>query len=370
MAIMDVLKGGGSQLVMEVYTTGPDGEDAVVKSLELPFTSESLNPTGEFINSNAITASRSRGVGDVGNRAADGSFEVEVNYQNLPWLIYAALGSHLVATGTDVILDSNNELPSYRFFVRHGPTGGKIVEFRDALINSLRLTWASNAIMTASVDIVGLVENLDSPTLPSPIDYGVGEATTNQNTLLFPKHFLKDTITGDTSIDACGLYYTEALTVELLQYALDLEFTIDNGIDVDAYALDSSGRLVAVPGELSISGSTSLLVSPDNANFYAHLKAADIGTRWEKLWLTIMKNPSAVPASILWHHLQLNNLYIVDISHDIADRGKVAYDIDFEAKHDPSKSPLDMPIFMDLDNSGNPEGTPPDYWPLPEDDVE
>ncbi len=57
-----------------------------------PFISESFNPGGTFISSNAILGDRVRGIGDKGNPTADGSTDIEFRFENLPVFMYAALG--------------------------------------------------------------------------------------------------------------------------------------------------------------------------------------------------------------------------------------------------------------------------------------
>jgi len=333
--MMKVLKGGGSEFRMMITQLGGAGGGPTGGNVTyvLPFTSESLNPTGEFINSNAITASRSRGVGDVGNRAADGSFETEVNFHLMPMMMYSVLGA---TSGTNII-PSDNKLPTYEVGVQHGASASpKITQFSDVLVNSLRFTWASNAIMTASFDIVGLVE-AGSPAMP---DTNVKNLT--NNILLFPARFIRSgTGQSELKFDSGGD------AVKLLDYALDFEFSIDNGIDVDTYALDASGRLTLVPGELAVTGSTTLLV-PATGELRANLDALTIGSEWP--WITLGIDNGATER----HVIKLQNIYIQDISHDIADRGKVAYDIDFVAVFDGTKvDALDkQPILMALAASG------------------
>ena len=89
----EFIKGGGSKLAFRLSAAGVNGvsggtevADTTTK-YELPFTTEAFNPTGEFINSNAITGGRSRGIGCVGNKAGDGSFDTEVTIGNLLWLM-------------------------------------------------------------------------------------------------------------------------------------------------------------------------------------------------------------------------------------------------------------------------------------------
>jgi len=84
----EFIKGGGSILAFRLSAAGANSVPGstevadITTKYELPFTTESFNPVGEFISSNAIAGGRSRGIGCIGNKAGDGSFDTEITIGN------------------------------------------------------------------------------------------------------------------------------------------------------------------------------------------------------------------------------------------------------------------------------------------------
>lgn len=302
----EFIKGGGSSLFLHIIEDG-DGTTRDAR-LELPFTTESFNPVGEFINSNAIAGGRSRGIGCIGNKAGDGSFDVELTTQNFGVLFYAALGD--ISTSGLIITPTVDDLPIYDIFIRHGSTNDMLYKFSSQKVNSMRLSFTSNGILTASFDFAGLTWEAVS-TLPAA---SVDKALTAGNTILCP----------------AALNSLKVNDINVMDTATGLEFTIANNLDTDTNALDASGRLAVLTGELSVTGSITF-ITPRSGSLFTLLKTLDIGDELGDIEIGI----GSATDSIL-----LKNVYVTQPVHDITDRGKVAFRVDFQAVQDGTVPPI------------------------------
>jgi hypothetical protein len=291
----EFIKGGGSILAFRLSAAGVNSVSGGTQSVdtttkyELPFTTESFNPTGEFINSNAIAGGRSRGIGCIGNRAGDGSFDTEVTIGNFLWLMYGALGKVISAWeiglggGTytaGTIIPSDGDLPEFSIYIRHGSTADMSYQFDNCVVNSFRMAFSSNALLTASIDWAGKNQNPDG----TGVDFTASDfvAYSSDQVLVCPirigteiTHYNDVVWTGDGGLST---------SFNLLPYTTGLEFTINNNLDTDTNALNASGRLAIISGELSVTGSLTILLPNANADdddinaFHEFLRDMDVGT--------------------------------------------------------------------------------------------
>lgn len=362
-----------------------------------PFISESFNPGGTFISSNAILGDRVRGIGDKGNPTADGSTDVEFRFENLPVFMYAALGdisfsgASASAPNTRLILPNNSSIPAYDIVIQHGSgSGGKyIYKFSNVYANSLRFSVNGGAPLAATVDWIGMSwSELSSTPVPT--------VEINKNVVLFPSKL-------------SALTWKATSDVDLLNYATTVEFTINNNVAADNYKLDASGRFAVVPGEFSLTG-TLEIITPDDSDTVVTgiLQGKDIGDNIPNIWIeysdidrteaavsdgagvitlstldaeTVYKvvdasdgvteyainsydyaantiTISAASTNVIVYGkakivIKLQNLYITAIAHDVNDRGNITHRIDWQAAIDTSKSGVDQqPIVVDISGAG------------------
>ncbi len=334
------LKGGGSALYWRAVTDAAGDPVVDGKYVQLPFTTESFNPGGEFINSNAIMGSRTRGHGDVGNIIGDGSLDTEISFENLFYVFAAALGNYDSGTPKR-LLPSNDDLPAYDVFINHG--GVMWSQYESCKVNSLRASYESNAVFTVSIDMVGMKgENVVAPNMgDDEVPLGDG------NHLVFPK-----ALVGSNTI---FMSFGNATTLNVRDYITALEFTINNNNDVDTDALDAQGRLAIIPGEFTVTGSMELLV-PTTGTLFDELKAAKIGTNWKSLEIKMASTSPSYAIDIFLQHI-----YLTDVNHDVADFGKVPFSIDFTCVRDASEASDDLrePINIEM-TTGTPAIVPLD----------
>lgn len=301
---MSYVLGSGSKLYINM--TSYDGGSATNNALELPFVSESLNPSAEFINSNNLSIGRSTGVGKKGNVVADGSFETEVSFHNIVWLLTGALGS--LDTTLDEITPNSSALPTFDIYVRHGSGSLMPMKFTGAKFNNFSMDLVSNAVLTASIDVVGLSYSTDD----------VGATVTDMVTdhLFYPSSLSTFTIAGE----------------DVLDDVTSFNFAINNNFSTDLSKLDGSGRIALVPGELAITGSFEAIIDSSDP---LGLKSKDIGDELTNgIGITFTSTASDTVT------FTFNNVYITNISHDVSDRGVLKYSIDFQAFQSGTTPPL------------------------------
>lgn len=375
----EFITGGGSRIALRLASpgdyevSGKTGTPDYSTLYELPFTTEAFNPTGEFINSNAILGGRSRGVGCVGNKAGDGSFDTEITIGNFLYLAYAVLGKvyEVDETYNFTIVPSEGMLPAYDIYIKHGAGNDFIKKFENCIINSLRLSFGSNTMLTGSIDWAG--KKIASGAWVSGNDYVVGDIVlgTDGNYYIciidddnsavqppglgsetywkvgFPSELL-ESFTSD-QVFICPLKIgtdilltntAKSLTAfNILPYTTSLELTIANGLDTDTNSLNAGGRLAILSGELSVTGSITVLVpTPDGTvdNFFSLLDSLDIGDLFANaltlhLYKTVSEATGEGDATYEMYAITLWNVYVTQPVHDVTDRNKIAYRVDFQA---------------------------------------
>lgn len=404
----EFLKGGGSKLGLrmdspgEYQVSGYTASLDITKVYELPFTTESFNPTGEFINSNAIAGSRARGIGCIGNKAGDGSFDTEVTIGNFLYLMYAALGKVAAVDNIDplgdiILVHSPDDLPSYDVYIKHGGTNETIIKFEECTVSSLRMSFVSNSLLTASIDWSGKRRAADSYTDGDAV--AVGDIIRGSDGNIYICDAAIETYAAATHLPITGASYadywelglgttyfepfsseqvficpirigTEILlensdagltAFNLLPFTTALELTISNGLDTDTNSLDASGRLAILSGEFSVTGSLTFLVpkhtsgaDAEQDSFNELLAELDIGTLFGtelRVYLYKDETDGVGNTDKEYYVLKLHNVYATQPIHDITDRGKVAYRVDFQAVSDPdayvSGSFYEEPIEVD-----------------------
>ena len=307
---MSYVLGSGSKLYMKILSS-PTGDIGTPVYFELPFVSESLNPNADFINSNNLSVGRSTGIGEKGNVAADGSFETEVSIQNLVYLLIGALGNW--SDGS--ITHHDSELPTYEVVVLHGSDNTMPMTFTGAKINNFKMSLVSNAVLTASIDLVGLSYDTESVSLGTP------EAMDTTN-LLYPSTLDTLTIGG----------------VSVLDDVTSFDFTINSNISTDLSKLDGSGRIALIPGELNVTGTFEAIIDTDDP---LGLKSADVGTPLDTIVVTFSATDSTV--------LTFQNVYVTSITHDVNDRGVLKVSVEFSA----FKSGADNPLVVTYTNNNS-----------------
>jgi len=237
-----------------------------------------------------------------------------LSFHDLPYLLAGALGSvtyDFSSTLEGTITPNASELPVYDVVVRHGAGTSMPITFIDTQINSLKMSLVSNAVLTATVDLVG-------------IDYS-----------------LTDAVTGEQAMDTSILMYPSVLSslkvgaIDLLTEVVSFDFTIANNISTDLSRLDGAGRIALIPGELNITGSFEAILSGDDP---LTLKTADVGTELGNIEV-IFQHPTDADDYI---KLTFYNVYITSISHDVNDRGVVRVNVEFGAFKDASNDPLEV----------------------------
>ncbi len=313
----EFIKGGGSSLFLNIIEDGAGNSINGGKGYmaELPFTIESFNPVGEFISSNAIAGGRSRGIGCIGNKAGDGSFDTEFNKQNFGILFYSALGSYTGNANTGTITPSIDDLPVYDVYIRHGSTNDMIYKYVNQRVNSFRVSFTSNGILTASIDMAGTSWSVHSGAVPTTTPQLL---LSTANTLLCPAAL--------TGLTVGGTY--------VMDYATGLEFTIANNLDTDTNALDASGRLSVITGELAITGSITFLV-PRSGDLFTKLVSLDIGDELGDILIGVLGDAAAI---------SIQNVYVTQPVHDVTDRNKVAFRVDFQAVQDGATPPMTVKL--------------------------
>ncbi len=409
----EFLKGGGSKLGLRMDSPGEyqiSGYNAsldITKVYELPFTTESFNPTGEFINSNAIAGSRARGIGCIGNKAGDGSFDTEVTIGNFLYLMYAALGKvaavdSITPLGDIILVHSPDDLPSYDVYVKHGGTDETIMKFEECTVNSLRMSFASNSLLTASVDWSGKRRAADSYTNGDAVAVGDIIRGSDGNIYIcktaIPSFLNTANMPPTDAVNwelGLGTTYFEPFSSEqvficpirigteilldnavagltafnLLPFTTALELTINNGLDTDTNSLDASGRLAILSGEFSVTGSITFLVpkhtsgvNAEQDSFNELLAGLDIGTLFgTELKIYLYKNEidGVGDPTKEYYILKLHNVYATQPAHDITDRGKIAYRVDFQAVTDSdaadsfAKEPIEVDYIEDTAPADN-----------------
>jgi len=419
----EFLKGGGSKLGLRMDSAGEYEVSGYTVSLdlstvyELPFTTESFNPTGEFINSNAIAGSRARGIGCIGNKAGDGSFDTEVTIGNFLYLMYAALGKVAAVESADplgdiILVHSPDDLPSYDVYVKHGGTDETIMKFEECTVSSLRMSFASNSLLTASIDWSGKRRAVDSYDTDDAVAIGdIIRGSDGNIYTCFVGIPAFDSATNTPPADSLhwelglGTTYFEPFSSEqvficpirigteillensdagltafnLLPFTTALELTISNGLDTDTNSLDASGRLAILSGEFSVTGSITFLVpkhtsgvDTEQDSFNELLAELDIGTLFgTELSVYLYKDETDGVGNTdkEYYILKLHNVYATQPTHDITDRGKVAYRVDFQAVSDPDayvenyfyEEPIEVDYIEDTTDPDNQVFLPIEY---------
>lgn len=317
---MAFVKGGGSRLFFDMTALGSDTAGTINgDGIELPFTTESFNPVGEFVSSNAIAGGRSRGIGCIGNKAGDGSLDTEISIENFLYLMYSALGTYKEVTDTTdfpVVYPSINALPTYDVYIQHGATDYTLqYKFLNQKVNNFRMTLASNSILTASIDMVGTSQeklgSIVEPDVALSSTYVCPAKLTNAG--YTPSVTKATEAFNDTGTDMLG-----ALS--------SFDLTIANNIDTDTNKLDASGRMGTIAGELSVTGSMDFIL---NDTIQSDLESLDIGSRWDAVYLTL---DNASPD--ITYYLHLRNMYFTSVTHNIDSRGKLTVSVDFQCAND------------------------------------
>jgi len=310
----DFIKGGGSTVYLNIIEDAEGNE--LDLAIELPFTTEAFNPVGEFINSNAIAGGRSRGIGCLGNKAGDGSFDVELTKENFGILFYAALG----AVDAGVIGPSDDDLPVYDVYIRHGNDTNMIYKYESQRVGRMRVSFASNAVLTASIDWSGFTWSKVSSLPAAPQ--------------------LKHTLSaGNTILCPLALADIELDSTSILNAITGLEFTINNGLDTDTNSLNAGGRLAVIPGEFSLTGSLTFLV-PKSGTLYTQLVNLDIGDKIADVLSIHMATDGS-------NTILLQNVYATQPTHDITGREKVSFRVDFQCVQGASTDPIAVTPFAE-----------------------
>lgn len=331
---MAFVKGGGSRLFFDMTAVGlaTDMSDLGLtlngNNIELPFTTESFNPVGEFVNSNAIAGGRSRGIGCLGNPAGDGSLDTELSFENMIYLMYSALGRYKEVTDDiidrPIVFPTSDELPTYDVYIQHGAADYSLeYKFANQKVNNFRMTLASNSILTASIDMVGTAQSKTARTTADDVDLS--------STYMCPASI--SGITADETIATIGdETFDVSGDLNLLDALSSLDLTIANNIDTDTNKLDASGRMGTIPGELSVTGSMELVLTTD---IQSNVDSLDIGDHWDAVYIHLAQ-PDDSPT--IDYYLHLRNMYFTSVLHNIDGRGKVTVSLDFQCAYDTSKT--------------------------------
>jgi len=286
-------------------------------AFELPFTSESLNPSGAFVNSNSLSSSRIKGVGEAGNKAADGNFDTELDFIAIPWLFYTVLGKMDLAKTTTYnvkITRSNSFLPVFNVFVSHG--GSLNTVFKNCKANSLRFSMASDAIAGITLDVIGMQYLTGS--YPSSLSRDLGSVTPS---FIFPGKF------SDTSLITIN-YASDDVSISIGDYLSSLEFTISNNLGTDLYKIAGDQRIAVPEGEFAISGTIEFLIPIGDVVGDNHVLVKDIFLSLDvgSLIPELLLIYTALPKIF---RIIMNNLQVTGVSHDISDRGILKLSVDF-----------------------------------------
>jgi len=293
-------------------------------AFELPFTSESLNPSGAFVNSNTLSSSRIKGVGEAGNKAADGNFDTELDFVAIPWLFYAILGKMNLTKATKytaTITRSNSFLPVFNVSVSHG--GSLNTVFKNCKANSLRFSIASDAIAGITLDVVGM--QYINGTYPSSLSRNLDNVTPS---FLFPGKF-------DDSSSVTIHYGSDDVQISMGNYLSSLEFTINNNLGTDLYKIAGDQRIAVPEGEFAISGTIEFLIPIGDVVGDNHVLvkdvflSLDVGSLIPELELTYTDLPNTFK-------INMKSLQATGVSHDISDRGILKLSVDFVGYDDGS----------------------------------
>jgi len=295
------------------------------KMIQLPITSEALNPGGTLANSNAIFGSRVRGIGAKINPTADGSTDIELWMGIVPMIFYGALGSHTSSgNGTDsaivhTITPSADGVPAFEIFVRHYTDTGYQYKITDAVMNSLRVSLATDAPWSGTIDWIGISWAADNTDLSSP-DYDIESESVD---ILFSSHLTTFTMG----------------SIDMTNYTTSLEFTIANNIEADRFKLDGSGRFAVLPGDLEITGTLTVIMPESSDSLGSTLKSLDIGSTLNKItvkYASVDEGQSAADEV----QIDLQNIYVTGLAHDVNSRGAIEFRIDFMCVKDGSTEPI------------------------------
>jgi len=281
--------------------------------IQLPFTSESFNPSADFINLNNVSLGRAVPIGEKGNQVGDGSLEVELTNLHFPYLMYSVLGK--ISTwydGDATISHASKELPMFDIYIRHGSnTSDNFLKFTKMQVNSLKFNFASNAVTTVSLDFNGISydTNVDSSNVPPYKDL-------TDAVYVFP-----------TALNRLSTAFVlNGNDYALLDKITSFDLSIVNNLSTDLTSLDGSGRLAVVPAALEVTGSFEFLL-PNDSSFFQDIKALDVGSR-------LIDDNTAMEISLLidgkTHTINLYNMYITSISHDVNDRGVLRLNVEFK----------------------------------------
>jgi len=295
------------------------------KKIQLPITSEALNPGGTFTNSNAIFGSRVRGIGAKVNPTADGSTDIELWMGVVPMIFYGALGS-LTSDGdgsTDPIIHtvtpSATGIPAFDIFVRHYTDTGYQYKISGAVMNSLRVSLATDTPWSGTIDWIGLSWAEDSTDL-STLDYDIESESVD---IIFQPH-LKTFTMG---------------SVDMLNYTTSLEFTIANNIEADRFKLDGSGRFAVLPGDLEITGTLTVIMPESTDSLGSTLKSLDVGDTLNTITIEYANTDEGQSADDSVK-IELQNIYVTGLAHDVTSRGAIEFRIDFMCVKDGSTEPI------------------------------
>jgi len=301
--------GGGSKVILQQET----GTKYVV-----PFTSESVNPSAEFINSNAIVSNRAKGIGQKGNVAGDGNFDFEFSHKYLPYYFLGVLGAK--DASKPVIYPSPDYLFDYNVFVEHGSAASLRMEARRVKFNSLRVSFASDGVMSGTVDFAGLKYVNASGTLSGTTAFA------DSANFIFPQKLaaINKIITESDPIETTDW----DAGIDMIPYLNSIEFTIANNLSTDLNKLDASGRMAVTGGEFAVTGTIEIVLDDEDT---LGIGAADIGTNWKAIAIKVADSSGST-----YHYIVLRNIYFTSLTHDISDRGAITISADFQCVYNAS----------------------------------
>lgn len=177
------------------------------------------------------------------NRTVQGQLVTEIGAENIGFLLRHALGG-VATTGAGpyshvLTLDS---LPgSFPLEVDYGPaiSGDRYISYLGCRVNQATFTFPAAGACTASFDIMGAKEAADS----SPLDASVSD-------------------TGHTTFDAFSASIEEGgASIAVVK---SVEFTLNNNLDGDGYAIGGGGIRRALPEQFAVvTGRLSALFESD-----------------------------------------------------------------------------------------------------------
>jgi hypothetical protein len=295
--------------------------------VEVPFTTESFNPVGEFISSNAIAGGRSRGIGEAGNKAGDGSLDIELSKEQIAYLMYGALGAIDALDNTAptyTISHTTDNLPKYDVYIQHGDTSTNTYKFLNQSINNFRISLASNSIMTASFDMVGegVYNNVDGSGIET-VTFATPDVNLDNITYIFP-----------SVLDGFSVK-----SISVFDYVTAFDFTVANNISTDLYKIDASKRIAIESGELGVTGNVELLIPAASITggedtILELVDELDVGSELNNILISLGDNMNIV----------FRNCYVSNVSHDVTDRAVLRYSIDFQSVQEGTTSPMAFQI--------------------------